>query len=158
MLTLLFYFVVLAKQQVLEHPIKHQILYYHIVDNDSTTESYKKFSKGFYFTKKMADYFLKCYAPDKGFEDILLFPNKASTEDLVGLPPAFLVTCEADILRDEGESYGRKLRVANVSVSSIRVNGVLYGFVSCPPLFSDESYHTIDMTKTVLQKAFNVGN
>ncbi|CEP08701.1 hypothetical protein [Parasitella parasitica] len=146
----------LAKQRKLQHPIKHQILYYPFIDNDSTTESYTKFGEGFYFTKKMADYFLEWYAPDKELkEDILLFPNKASVEDLVGLPPAFLVTCEADIVRDEGESYGRRLRAANVPVSSVRVNGVLHGFVSSPPLFSDESYHIIDMTKTVLRKAFN---
>lgn len=73
-------------------------MYYPCVDNDTENESYTKFREGFFFTKKMADYFLKCYALDEDLENMLLFPNKASIEDLVGLPPAFLVTCEADVL------------------------------------------------------------
>lgn len=48
----------------------------------------------------MAHEFLKCYAPTEELENMLLFPNKASVEDLVGLPPALLITCEADVLCD----------------------------------------------------------
>ena len=154
-----FYFSVLAKQRnQLEHPIKHQILYYPCLDNDTENESYTKFREGFFFTKKMADHFLKSLALDEDLENILLFPNKAPIKDLVELPPAFLVTCEADVLREEGEAYGRKLAAANVPVSSFRVNGVLHGFLSSSAFFSDEAYHVIDMTKTVLQKAFSVNN
>ncbi|KAK4514298.1 uncharacterized protein ATC70_001890 [Mucor velutinosus] len=85
-------------------------------------------------------------------------PNKASVEDLAGLPPASLITGEADILRDEGEIYGRKLVSANVPVSSFRVNGVIHGFMSWDVFFSDESYYVIDMTKSVLRKAFTINN
>lgn len=93
--------VVLAKQRnQLQNCIKHQILYYPCVDNDFSTESYKKYGEGFFFTKKMAHEFLKCYAPTEELENMLLFPNKASVEDLVGLPPALLITCEADVLCD----------------------------------------------------------
>ncbi|CAO3652230.1 unnamed protein product [Mucor fragilis] len=145
----------LAKQRnQLQNCIKHQILYYPCVDNDFSTESYKKYGEGFFFTKKMAHEFLKCYAPTEELENMLLFPNKASVEDLVGLPPALLITCEADVLCDEGEIYGRKMVAANVPVSSFRVNGVIHGFMSSPVFFSDEAYHVIDMTKSVLRKAF----
>lgn len=54
----------------------------------------------------------------------------------------------------EGEIYGRKMVAANVPVSSFRVNGVIHGFMSSPVFFSDEAYHVIDMTKSVLRKAF----
>ncbi|OAC99156.1 hypothetical protein MUCCIDRAFT_84104 [Mucor lusitanicus CBS 277.49] len=149
----------LAKQRnQLQNSIKHQILYYPCVDNDFSTESYKRYGEGFFFTRKMASEFLKCYAPAEELENMLLLPNKASVDDLVGLPPALLITCEADVLCDEGEIYGRKLVAANVPVSSFRVNGVIHGFLSSPVFFSDEAYHVIDMTKRALQSAFTINN
>ncbi|KAL9555880.1 hypothetical protein MBANPS3_002162 [Mucor bainieri] len=149
----------LAKQRnQLQNSIKHQILYYPCVDNDFSTESYQRYKEGFFLTKKMTTEFLKCYAPTEELENMLLFPNKATVEDLVGLPPVLLITCEADVLRDEGEIYGRKLVAANVPVSSFRVNGVIHGFMSSPVFFSDEAYHVIDMTKRVLRDAFTINN
>ncbi|WP_353960481.1 alpha/beta hydrolase fold domain-containing protein [Ferruginibacter paludis] len=35
---------------------------------------------------------------------------------------------ENDILRDEGEAYGRKLDEAGVKVTTIRYNGVIHDF------------------------------
>ncbi|KAL7312999.1 hypothetical protein PS15m_008701 [Mucor circinelloides] len=149
----------LAKQRnQIHHSIKHQVLYYPCVDNDFSTESYEKYGVGFFLTKKMTNEFLKCYAPTDELDNMLLFPNKASVDDLVDLPPALLITCEADVLRDEGEVYGRKLVAASVPVSSFRVNGVIHGFMSSPVFFSDEAYHVIDMTKSALRKAFTIND
>lgn len=108
----IFFFSVLAKQRnQLEHPIKHQILYYPCVDNDTENESYIKYREGFFFTKKMADHFLACHVLDKDHENMLMFPNKAPIEDLVGLPPVLLVTCEADVLREGKKFDVRKHRI-----------------------------------------------
>ena len=55
-------------------------------------------------------------------------PLQASLEELKDLPPALIQVAENDILRDEGEAYGRKLEQAGVKVLSVRYNGVIHDF------------------------------
>ena len=47
-------------------------------------------------------------------------------DDLGGLPPALLVTCGHDPLRDEGEAFGEKLEAAGVAVSRTRIDGTIH--------------------------------
>ena len=66
--------------------------------------------------------------PPSGRE-ITASPNQATTEQLEGLPPTLLLVDEADPLRDEGEAYAAKLRMAGVPVTTVRYDGVVHDFM-----------------------------
>ncbi len=56
-------------------------------------------------------------------------PLRATRADLTGLP-ALVVTAEADVAKDEGKQYARRLRDADVEVTAVRVLGTVHDFVS----------------------------
>jgi acetyl esterase len=57
----------------------------------------------------------------------LVSPLRA--RELNGLPPALIMTAEYDVLRDEAETYGKRLAAAGVKVWVRRYQGVTHGFV-----------------------------
>jgi acetyl esterase/lipase len=70
------------------------------------------------------------YAPDEARRDeITASPLRASLDELAGLPPALVITGQADVLRDEGEAYPNKLREVGVPVTAVRYQGIIHDFV-----------------------------
>jgi len=56
----------------------------------------------------------------------------ARMEDLSGLPPTYLVTCELDPLRDEGLTYAMRLLAAGVPVEVHNYPGAFHGAMLVP--------------------------
>ncbi|KFG66482.1 alpha/beta hydrolase [Microvirga sp. BSC39] len=108
---------------------RHQVLFYPVTDDVSENSSYKSFGEGPWLTTKAMHYFLSANFPQGSRQEITAFPLKASVEQLKGLPEATIIVAENDLLRDEGEAYGRKLTQAGVTVTSSRYNGTIHDFV-----------------------------
>jgi len=109
--------------------IKLQILMWAIVDADFETDSYKEFGEKRFLTTPLMKWMYDMYIPDpEKRKDIHASPLQATIEQLKGLPPALVITGESDVLRDEGEAYGRKLDEAGVPVTTVRYNGMIHDF------------------------------
>lgn len=61
--------------------------------------------------------------------------------DLTGLPPARILTCEFDPLRDEGEAYGRRLAEAGVPTVVSRYNGHIHSSTYATRVFPSARRH-----------------
>jgi len=108
----------------------HQSMYYPVTDAGMNTGSYEQFAEGYFLTAKSMEWFWHAYLPDAGRRaEPFASPLRASDEQLTGLPPAFVIVDEADVLRDEGEAYARKLSEAGVRVTSTRYLGTIHDFV-----------------------------
>ncbi|WP_255460379.1 alpha/beta hydrolase [Lacibacter sediminis] len=109
--------------------IKVQILMWPIVDSDFETESYQKFGKDRFLTTSLMKWMYDMYTTDSNQrKEIYASPLRATVEQLKGLPPALIQVAENDVLRYEGEAYGRKLDEAGVPVTVVRYNGTIHDF------------------------------
>jgi acetyl esterase/lipase len=107
--------------------IRSQILLWPVTDANFETASYNAIPDGYFLTKNMMKWFWDNYQPDTAKRSsIYASPLRASTEQLKGMPPTLIETAELDVLRDEGEAYGRKLDAAGVDVTVTRYNGMIH--------------------------------
>ena len=107
-----------------------QVLLYPVVDVNFGTGSYMTFANGPWLTRQAMEWFWNAYLPDTTARNqITATPLNASVDQLTGLPEALVIVAENDVLRDEGESYARKLSLAGVRVVSTRYNGTIHDFV-----------------------------
>ncbi len=107
--------------------IKLQVMLWPIVDANFETESYKQFGKDRFLTTPTMKWMYDMYIADpEKRKDIHASPLQATVEQLKGLPPALILVAENDVLRDEGEAYGRKLDQAGVPVTTVRYNGMIH--------------------------------
>ncbi|XP_067670437.1 arylacetamide deacetylase-like isoform X2 [Haliotis asinina] len=91
-------------------------------------------------------------------EKVILNPYFAPlmARDLSGVAPAFVVTAEFDVLRDDGLMYAQRMKDAGVDVVVYNSPGSIHGFMmrgGSMPKYAD-SDHTIDMFVKYAKKQF----
>ncbi|MGW4560873.1 alpha/beta hydrolase [Streptomyces sp. NPDC004561] len=107
-----------------------QVLLYPVTDANFDSASYLQFAEGYYLTRDAMLWFWDQYTTDDvQRKESYAAPLRASLDDLKGLPPAVVITDEADVLRDEGEAYAARLREAEVPVTAVRVLGMVHDFL-----------------------------
>jgi acetyl esterase len=107
----------------------YQLLIYPVTDLQMKSASYIENAEGPLLTKAAMAWFIAHYVTgDADRVDPLGSPLLAA--DLVGLPPAFVLTAECDPLRDEGEAYGKRLKEAGGAAEVKRYAGMPHGFFS----------------------------
>jgi acetyl esterase len=105
-----------------------QILIYPVTAHyDPPTASYLAMDEGYGLTRKGMMWFWDHYLTDKSeATDFRAAPLLAAS--LHGLPRAFVVTAEYDVLRDEGLAYAKRLEEAGVEVTQVFAEGMNHGF------------------------------
>jgi acetyl esterase/lipase len=110
--------------------IRAQVLFYPVTDASFDTASYEEFREGYFLSREGMRWFWDQYTTDEQQRaQPTASPLRATTEQLTGLPPALVITAEADVLRDEGEAYANRLRDAGVQVVAVRYQGIVHDFV-----------------------------
>jgi acetyl esterase len=101
---------------------------------DPPTPSYLENSEGYGLTRNAMTWFWDQYLNDRSeATNPLAAPLLAP--DLSNLPPAFVVTAQYDVLRDEGDAYAQRLAEAGVPVTHLYVEGMNHAFAASPKEF-----------------------
>ncbi len=129
-----------------------QLMIYPATDFTFNGPSMKENADGYFLTREDMDWFSNHYLrSEANKKDPLASPMLAA--DLSRLPPALIITAEYDPLRDEGETYGRKLKEAGVPTIVSRYEGMIHGFFGFP---FDVSKRARDEASLALRAAFSV--
>ena len=109
-------------------PIAGQLLLTPATDGDFSRPSYAANGDGLGLTLPLMRWFRDQYAGPDASAEVLASPRLAPLRaaSLAGLPPACVVTCEFDPLRDEGTAYARALANAGVPVQHIDARGHIH--------------------------------
>jgi acetyl esterase/lipase len=134
-----------------------QLLFYPVTDAAQDTGSYREFADGPHLTAKAMAWFWDSYLPDvERRKESTASPLRASIEELTGLPETLLIVDENDVLRDEGEAYGRRLIEAGVRTTLVRYDATLHDFMMLNPVRATAATTAaIEQAVTVLRKAFD---
>lgn len=136
-----------AKQQKTP-AIRYQVMLWPVTDANFDNASYNQFENGYFLSRNMMKWFWDAYTTkESDRNNILASPLRATPEQLKGLAPTLIQTAELDVLRDEGEAFGRKLDAAGVDVTVTRYNGLIhdYGLLN--------ALSTVPAVQTALQQA-----
>jgi len=103
--------------------IAGQLLVCPVTDCTFDRPSYNDNATGYFLTRSLMYWFWDLYCSPADRTDPRVSPLRGNQ---AGLPPAFVVTCEFDPLRDEGIAYGDALAAAGVPVEQLKARGHIH--------------------------------
>jgi acetyl esterase len=135
-----------------------QVLFYPVTNAAFDTDSYQQFADGYFLARDGMKWFWDQYTTDETERaQITASPLRATLDQLAGLPPALIITAEADVLRDEGEAYAAKLRAAGVPTTAVRYGGIIHDFVMLNALHDTQAANAaIGQASAVLREALDI--
>jgi acetyl esterase len=116
------------------------VLLYPVTDYAMESASCVEFADDPNLSRRAMEWFWDHYLPEVSLRaDALASPLRASVESFRHFPPTLIVTCEYDLLRDQGEALAAKLVEAGVEVTAVRWMGALHGFLVTEALLNAPS-------------------
>ncbi|UVO49123.1 alpha/beta hydrolase [Sphingomonas sp. SUN019] len=106
-------------------PVIVQAPMYPAADMAKEYPSFADFADGYLLTRETMIWFADHYQAE--FAD---FRGSPMVGDLVGLPPAVIVTASLDPIRDQGRAYAAALVLAGVPVTFREAVGNIHGFIT----------------------------
>ncbi|ORX43025.1 hypothetical protein DM01DRAFT_328935 [Hesseltinella vesiculosa] len=135
--------------------INAQVLLYPMLGTDFSTDSYETYQKDSYLPRVLMKYVWNMYLTEEAKTSRFAVPLLATPEQLEDLPPALVITAERDVLRDDGETYTKKLRKAGVDTVALRYFGVRHGFFTEPEI-TETADAGIDQIVSFLNKKWGL--
>jgi len=127
-------------------PIAFQAMIYPATDMHRKTKSHEEFSDGYLLTKEVQDWFHEQYlSSDAERDDWRASP--ILIEDLRGMPPAYILTCGYDPLRDEGKAYADRLAEAGVPVNYKCHEGMIHAFITMGKVIDETAVAIADVAR-----------
>jgi acetyl esterase len=118
--------------------LRLQLLIYPAVDFAAQSVSYVSEADILPLTDKAMVWFQDHYLGEgkrQLAKDWRASPLRASSH--ANLPPAFVLTAEHDVLRDEGHLYANTLEAAGVAVERVQFPGMIHGFITMGRIIAD---------------------
>ena len=129
-----------------------QMLFYPVIDDRCDTPSMKGGEDCYIWNNKNSlDMWNHYIGQDRS--NVSPYAAPARAEDLSGLPPAYMITCEHDPLRDEAIHYAMRLMDAGVTVDLHNYAGTVHGFDFLTP--SDIATRAIKEGVEAFRQAMN---
>ncbi|NHV26839.1 alpha/beta hydrolase [Burkholderia sp. D-99] len=133
-------------------PIAHQLLLYPPLDASMSSTSYRTCGQGYYLTQEIMRYCFDMYLTDPADGGSpCVSPLRAAS--LEGLPPATLLACEYDPVRDDAHAYAQQLRAAGVAVDYVVLPGMIHACIHMAGVTS-AARQVFDVAGAQMRRAF----
>jgi len=130
--------------------LAHQLLLYPTLNRHEEMDAYDE-NEGYFGSRVGREWSWNAYlGSDVHARNAYAVPFEAG--DLGDLPPATVLTCEFDMLRDEGQAYASRLDDAGVPVTELVYDDVFHAFLNFPEL--DRADEAFDEVADELDAAF----